>query len=451
MSFTSVLFLLGFMAGLGLAFVKHPIFGLITYVGVFYLHPPARWWGYALPDLRWSLLAAAITLLAVFVARKKPGPQRSRESVIIGLLVFVMWLGIQTPWALSRDLHLELLTLMAKYALLLVLMHKCIDSEQHLKVFVWSHVAGTCFLGWITFTEYLGGRFEGFGAPNIDEANAGALQIVTGIFAASGLLLAGKLTERAFLLGSIPLIVNAFVATMSRSGFLAAAFGGFVFNLFTPSRFRRRVRVLSILALVLFALLTNPIYWMRIASLKQLGEEVEGVDTGAGRIVLLTAQWHMFGQHPLGCGHRCTAVLSPAFLDDKHLTGIGENRARSSHSTPMSMLVEHGFPGALFYVLLIGWTSKALLKVRREHAGASGLVASLIPAVAAALGAITISDLFVDNIRLEVRFWFIGILLALMRMPVMHAQPAAESSRAVGFRRTPLPARDDSESRAGSP
>jgi len=70
MSLTALVFVLAFGAGSLLAFARHPIFGLMTYIGVFYVHPPSRWWGQGLLfDVRWSLLAAAVTLLAMLVRK----------------------------------------------------------------------------------------------------------------------------------------------------------------------------------------------------------------------------------------------------------------------------------------------------------------------------------------------------------------------------------------------
>lgn len=419
MSLTALAFLGAYATGLGLAFARHPIYGLLTYVAVFYLHPPSRWWGEALPDLRWSLLAAIVTLVALLFRRKEPveGIPLFRHGVMIGLSVFLLWIAIQWTWALDTEIHAELVVICAKYALLLGLIYKCIDSPQHLKLFLWTHVLGCAYLGWIVFNSYLGGRFEGFGGPDINEANSGAVQIVTGILTAGVLFLAGRLREKAILFGIIPFIVNALVATISRSGFLAMAVGGVIFNLFTPRRFRSRVRMLSVLALVLFALLANPVYWMRIASVKFAGQEVEGVDTGAGRLVLIQAQWRMFKAHPLGCGHRCTAVLSPSYLDERQLTTSTEGvLARSSHNTFMSLLVEQGIPGAAFYVALVLWIGRNVLLLGRRVQGDTSFVAIAFPAVAAALGAVTLADTFVDYIKLEVRLWFVALLMVMLKL-----------------------------------
>src|SRR5689334_13270666 len=91
---TGAVFLLVFAAGCGLALARHPIYGLMTYVAVFYLHPPARWWGQALPDLRWSLTASLITLIAVLVHKPKAKtlPLFS-HGFVTGLLIFVVWVG----------------------------------------------------------------------------------------------------------------------------------------------------------------------------------------------------------------------------------------------------------------------------------------------------------------------------------------------------------------------
>jgi hypothetical protein len=65
--------------------------------------------------------------------------------------------------------------------------------------------------------------------------------MVTGILVGGSLFLAGRLRERAILLALLPLIVNALIATISRSGFLAICVGGIVFNYFTPPAFRKQV------------------------------------------------------------------------------------------------------------------------------------------------------------------------------------------------------------------
>jgi O-antigen ligase len=427
-SLTAIAFLLSYAAGCVLAFARHPIYGLITYVGVMYLHPPSRWWGVGLPSLRWSLLAAVITLLALFVASTRD-PQRPffKQGFVIGFIGFLGWLVAQQFWALNPTMHWELTTLSFKYLLLMALMYKCIDSEANLRLFLWANALGCLYFGSIALTQYTGGRFEGFGGPGIGEANAAGIQVVTGIFSIGALFLASGLAARAALFAIAPFVVNALVVTVSRSAFVALGVAGVVFNLFTPRKYRKFVVLCSVLGLVLFVMLTNPLYWSRISTIMAGGEEIEGVDTGSGRLVLIEAQFEMAAAHPLGCGHRCTAVLSPYYLEDHHLTGRGEERFRSSHNTFMSLLVEQGIPGAIFYVLLTIWTLVTLRKLRRLTRRQSGLIATSTAATASVLVAIMIGDLFVDYLKNEARIWFIALAMVLVNLA--ERERAEEDSR----------------------
>lgn len=100
MSLTGLAFLIAFVAVMALALFRHPLFGLYGYVALFYLHPPSRWWGEMLPDIRWSLLAAAITLVASLrlpADRTRP-PWISTAPARI-LIAYTIWLAIQSAWA----------------------------------------------------------------------------------------------------------------------------------------------------------------------------------------------------------------------------------------------------------------------------------------------------------------------------------------------------------------
>ena len=59
MSKTAMAWVLGIVTGTVLSF-RDPIFGLLAYMFEYYNHPPLRWWGDDLPDLRWSLLIASL-------------------------------------------------------------------------------------------------------------------------------------------------------------------------------------------------------------------------------------------------------------------------------------------------------------------------------------------------------------------------------------------------------
>ena len=439
MSFTGVLFMIAFLAGCLMALVRSPIYGLLTYVGAFYLHPPSRWWGAGiLHDIRWSLIAAAVTALALLLRRERTrGTPFLRQGVVWGIISFYCWILLQSIWAIDATQQALLVEYYFKFFVTLFLIYKCVDSERNLQLFMWSHVLGCFYFGWIAYTSYTGGRFEDFGGPGLSEANAAALTMVTGTLFAASLFLGGNWRKKGILAGLVTFIVNGIVTTISRSGFLAMAIGGVVYNFFAPARFSRRVRQLSVVALVLFALLTNPLYWVRIQSIKYQGEQVEGVDTGGGRLEIMAAQLQMFQAHPFGCGHMCTEILSPAYMDPMFLSA-GEGR-RSSHNTFMSLLVDQGVVGGLFYALMLLWILISLRSLARKFRGSQSTLATLFPAIAGALIAMSVGDMFVPYVRYEVRFWFIGVLLAMHQLVQRERETLSTSnSSAVGTTTLPL-------------
>jgi O-antigen ligase len=197
---------------------------------------------------------------------------------------------------------------------------------------------------------------------------------------------------------------------------------GVLYNVFEPKNLSRAVKILSVVGIGLFLALTNPDYWKRIETIKLQGQDIEGVDTGGGRLEIIQAQWKISKSHPMGCGHMCTTTLSNRYLEDRFLFGGG----RASHNTFMTMLVDHGLPGAMFYVLWVMWTVRWTLRLRRRVASQGPFLAVLLPAVAASLGAIIIGDLFVQYPKLEVRFWLIGLMLVMIRMTDTTTSGASE-------------------------
>jgi hypothetical protein len=362
------------------------------------------------------MLAAGVTLVALLLAKRAriPPPSVTVRGPLIALMGFVVWLWIQSFWAIDAEQHQYFLTMYAKFVLVLYLIYRCVDSEYSLKVFLWAHILGCFNMGWIAFTSYTGGRFEEFGGAGLSEANTAALQMLTGVFMASSLLIAGGTKEKAALLGVLPFILNGIVATVSRSAFLAILSGGLTFNLTSPRPVKKLVKFLSILALVLFVLLTGPTYWSRIESIKYRGQEVEGIDTGGGRLEILSAQIRMIENHPMGCGHQCTGALSPGYIDQRYLSA--STGQRSSHNTVMSMLVDHGPVGGFMYVLMVVWVYRNLRRCLRMLRYEKSFLAVVATGVAASFVAIIVSDQFVPNTRLEARIWFIGLVVVLTRL-----------------------------------
>jgi hypothetical protein len=418
LSLSAVLFVLAFGAGCVLAFTRHPVFGTAAYVGTFFLSPQLRWWGQgALYNVRWSFIAAAVTLIAIFVSKqtRKPAIPMMSHGVVWLFIFFVAWIAVQQAWALDQAEHADLLSYYLKFTLAFVMVYYTIDSVSSLRIFMWTYVGGCFYFGWVAYTTYTGGRFEGFGGAGINEANAGALTIVTGTLLASSLFLDGIWRERGVLLLIIPFMLNGLVTTISRSGFLALTAGGLVFLYFAPKKYRKQIGILSILALVLFLMLTGPAYWRRMQSLEHAGETVQGVDTGQDRLAIIKVQWKLFAMHPLGCGATCTTVLSKDYLDKKYLaqTADGEMR-RASHNTYMTIFVDHGIPGVFLWGGMLLWVAAKCFQLGRAYRNQSGFEATAFPAIAGIFGALAVGDMFVTYGKYEIRVWMIAAVMALL-------------------------------------
>jgi O-antigen ligase len=431
---TALAFLVAFLGACLLAIARHPIFGLMAYVGVYYLNPPLRWWGQGfLLNFRWSYIAAVVTLAAILIHRTgRTSDAVKKDPIIYWYFAFLGWLALQLFWVIDTDQQKIMLEYYAKFAVAVFLIYRAVDSQANFRLFLWAHIVGCFYFGWLAYTQYSGGRFEGFGGAGVKDANEAALTIGTAALAMGSLLLWEKMGRKVALVGMAPFLVNAIVATVSRSGFLAISFGGLIFNLLSPPKYRKWVVSMSALALVLMLMLTTESYWQRIETIAYKGQQVEGVDTGGDRLEMMQAQLRMFRDHPLGCGHQCTTLLSPSYVSSEYLDErLG---VRASHNTFLSMLVEQGVPGALMYIALLGWATRQILFIAKRSRTSGGFIATMLPAIAGSIAAIFLADMFVPYVRYEVRFWFVGLLLALSRLQVTEEATQSEVASAPASR-----------------
>ena len=183
MTLTGLLFMLGFFGGLGLALARHPIYGLYTYLAVFYADPPSRWWGHFLPDLRWSFTAAIVTLIAIWWRLPKiPGRQAWYSTAPAKIMiVFVIWFWILSFWALDLRQHLGAAVLVTKYLAVYYLFYKLADSPGKITGILLAHLAGCLYLGIIAFGADASERLDGVGGPGINDSNTLGMHLATGV------------------------------------------------------------------------------------------------------------------------------------------------------------------------------------------------------------------------------------------------------------------------------
>ena len=433
MALTALAFLMLFFGGLLLAFAIHPRFGLYTYLAVFYLHPPSRWWGDMLPDIRWSLVAAVVALLAL--ARLPPviGRPKFLSLPPVWLLVaFTAWVWVQNAWALDRVMQLDLSILLTKYVVLFYLMYRLVDSPHMLNNVLFVHVLGCFFLGWLTYEAADAGRLDGVGGPGIGEANALAMHVSTGVFAGAYLILhPGRWWVRLACLIAMPFMLNVIVQAESRSAVLAFLAGGLVFWYLKPTAYRKLFYVCAALGVAAVAYLGHAAFWERMSSIGEAtsGYTEEADASARSRWAMAELQLRVAAENPFGVGHRGIVPLSKLYLPERYLSKQG---GRSSHNTYLTVLSEHGIPGALIFGALMLWALRSIWRMRDlRHQPEATRMSGQVAAVAAMLAVAAVGGLGVDYLKAEVQIWAIALLTVLsvaqsMLYTVIEPRPVGE-------------------------
>jgi hypothetical protein len=429
MTLTGLAFMIVFLAALVVALVRYPIVGLFAYIGVFYLHPPSRWWGAFLPDLRWSLLAAIVTLVAV-LWRLPPESESGRElwfrtTPAKIMMVFVAWFWLSTVWALAPDKHIEAGILISKYLVVYWLIYRLIDTPQKMTAFLLAHLLGCFYLGYLGFTSGGSGRLDGVGGPGIDDSNTLGMHLGTGVVVGAMLLLTLRGWRMFACIVAIAFALDTLVLTGSRGAFLALVAGGTMLLYTRPIQYKRMFNIYAVLGVLLFGYVASAQFWERIHTVTAAVDDTQTMDVSAeSRIVMLKAQMKMAARYPLGAGHRGSEVMSAQYLDKKYLSSTG---ARSSHNAFMTVLVEQGIPGAIMFLVMVRWVGRSIRAMKRRALQEQNpWIAIHGGAVGAALLVVLVGGLFADFSKCEVQVWMFALLAAIMQKQ-MYAAPAAAS------------------------
>ena len=419
-----------------------------------------------MPDLRWSLTAAAITFIAIYMHRDKliPNRQWHRSTIIRVFLIYVVWMWLQWPWVESPE-HGEGVILFTKYTILIYLIYKLVDNERDFYGFCLVHVLGCAYFGWLVYMAPSGGRLEGVGGPGVNDANSLGMHLASGLMFASFLMLVSKGWIRWLIVVLIPLILNGIIQTETRGAVVGLLLGGLATVYLKPRAYRRTYYALACLGVLGFVAVANEAFIARMHTLTAATDnQAEWDSSAASRVAIVKAQFQMFADHPLGAGHQGTAFLSRQYLDERWLAADSGDRA--SHNTIMSVLVDQGLPGIVLILVLIFATWGTLRRLKRLHQFGLGRNLALYRAMlGGSLVTILGAGMFAQYLKAEVWIWNIVLLVVLaelaeravattpertvrlgasvLRDPAMHppnrggSSPLHPSSREIGSRPRP--------------
>jgi len=369
------------------------------------------------------MVAAGVTFLSVLL-HKKPSVRVGMmgNKPILLFLIYVIWMWIQLPWAVSPAEHQYGVTLFTKYLIVIFLIYTVIDTKQRMLEFLFAHSMGCFYLGVLAYTSYTGGRLDGVGGPGINDASSLGMQLSTGAVAAATVFFAEKRKYRWLAAASLPFILNAVVMTGSRGAFLALLAGGVVFLFFRPRGQTSFALLSAIAGLSLFAYMANDAFWARMSSIDNVVENRSEVDKSTEtRLVVIRKQLEMVKAYPFGAGHKGTAALSYQYIDEEYQSR-GAGRGRSSHNTIMSSLVDQGIPGIIIWLWIwLSLASKSLSIRKWCHVSERKEECWLNAGISGGLAVIFVAGMFSPQIKAESFVWYIALLCSLFQLSeIMH-------------------------------
>ncbi len=424
----SIFFFVAFWAAC-LASLSNPIWGLANYIFVYQADPGETWWGRPLVSLgmRFSLLAAAFTLLGLVFGRKRVpkvsplfSPWELGVLALIGIAALNCFIG--PVYSHHTRFAFEKLWKMMVFVLVLT---RLASNRSNLRLVLWTLVIGSLYLGYDAYTapadSFFQGRLNQVGGPDFSTTSGLAVHLsamlpIIGV----AFLTARKWKWKALALLSGAFTVNAIVLCRTRSAFVGLIVGATVALMAAPRARRFRIHILLIAAAAASFALTDSHFWDRMVTLTDKTGLQEDPAT-VSRMDIWKASWEILADYPQGIGvGNFTSVIglyNPTY------------RSRASHNTVLVCFVELGVCGG---VLLLAMAATSLRYIHRAarlaHLSANPLETRLM-AYGMLISLVTyfVSGLGTERLYAESFWWVLALPLPLWRMVQREANAAVET------------------------
>jgi probable O-glycosylation ligase (exosortase A-associated) len=403
MSQTAFVWLVAYIASAFMAFVN-PAYGLFGYFLDYYAHPPLRWWGDELPDLRWSLIIAFITLVSVVIHQTKllefkNEPCRQAKWLIMLVLTSML---VTSTMAVVKDQSLDKTVELIKLAILYLLITKTIRTKEHFHYLILIQIVGVFLWGWTAFEnpKRVDGRLTGIGGPDSIRDNGTAAHLLA-IFPFIGVVfLEGKMWEKVVCLVAAAFALNAFVLCNSRGAFVGLLLTGLYTLLITQGRLRRKMVVGLSMGAVLFYGLMDPQFIERQRTIQNYEED----GSASSRIELWKGGLNLIKDYPLGVGGGGYDALSPVYAAEI-VEAYGNER--TAHNTYVLVASEWGLPGLVFFVAFLISTFRELHRLRKISPTTPGQTRLYLETYAIELGLFSVlaAGIFTNRLYAEAIYW----------------------------------------------
>jgi O-antigen ligase len=423
MSKTALLWLAGYGTSAIMAFVN-PAYGLFGYFLDYYGHPPLRWWGKGLVDLRWSLTISLVTLVALLINQDKLPKLRSlAHPQTKWLLMFVVTTFIVTPTtAVMMDASSKAVVELTKIAVLYLLITHTVRSKKHFGYLIIIQIVGVFWWGWDAFQRpnlIVGGRLEGVGGADSNSSNGAAAHLLAIMPFIGVVFLTGRLWEKAISLFAAPFVLNAFVLCNSRGAFLGLLAAGLYTLVITKGKLRGKILVGLSLGAILFYNLIDPKFIERQSTIQNYEDR-----SAASRIELWKGALKLIKDYPFGVGAGGYEALSPIYAPEV-VEQFGNER--TVHNTYLLAASEWGILGLVFFLAFLIGTFRELHRIRRVSPTTPEQTTLQLQSLAIELGLIGFltAGIFSNGLYSEVVYWLPAFTAVLRNLYFNECKEAA--------------------------
>ena len=413
-----IFFILVLLFGTYQSFKKGPVWGLMVYIFVYFNIPDHQWWGNYVPQIRWSLFTAGLLILSCARHKhhfiRKPEKNYPFRHLVAILIITVLVVPLSEFPAIAWEKVYEFF----RYVLIFYLIYKVVDDFKKFKLFMYTFIYCTFNLSLLARHYFTGTRLEGIGVPDASEANMFAALILLVIPSLITFILHGSRNEKILAVIASPFIVNAFMMTRSRGGFIGLIVELLLMLLFVFRTVKRdhllRILAGTVIICSLFLSLMDPQFKSRIFNIGDQTDTDNLDAVSSGRIEMWGAGFELFKDNPFGTGGGTYQLLIPDYISQRDT----DTRATASHNTFLLIMVEQGMMGLIFYLLFLRKTfsiSKQITANLKNEEDPS--LASLMHhnvALGAGLAGFLAAGFFVE------RIYFEGIYLIAALIPCLY-------------------------------
>lgn len=329
----------------GAAFMalRQPYYGVLLWTWISIMNPHRMTWGFSY-SLPFAATAAALTLVAMTYGNPRPKFPVTAPTVL--LIIFVLWTGITTIFAIHVDASFELFIRAFKTLFMTLIALAIIQEMKHIQALLWVVVGSVAFFGIKggAFTIATGGSYRVWGP--LDSLIFGNNELAVALVMTVPLLYflslqVTKTWQRWGFYLSMLFCSAAAVGSQSRGAFLAII--AMVGALSWKSKHRLKISI-ALLVIIPFGLAALPeTWWERMETIRTYEED----GSAMGRIVAWQLAWNIAIDRITGAGF-ATATRTIYDL----YSSTPDAQVLVAHSIYFQVLGDHGFVGLFIYLAM---------------------------------------------------------------------------------------------------